>query len=112
MINYADYTFYVNEFKGSLSVDLFNSIIPKASREIDRHVNRKITEEDLDDENLGYKIKYTACLLIEYLNTSKNGAVSSISIDGVSKTIKNISEQEKDIEKIAENLPQELTRYL
>ena len=44
MINYADYTFYVNEFKGSLSVDLFNSIIPKASREIDRHVNRKITE--------------------------------------------------------------------
>ena len=116
MINYADYEFYSNTYKGSLSGDLFNSLIGKTSREIDLNVNREITEDDLNNEkhNFGYKIKYTTCLLLDYLNTQAkmNGAVGSISIDGVSKTIKSLSDIINDKKKIVENLPHELTRYL
>lgn len=116
MINYADYEFYSNTYKGSLSGDLFNSLIEKTSREIDLYVNREITEDDLNNEkhNFGYKIKYTTCLLLDYINsqTKTNGAVESISIDGVSKTMKSLSDIEKDKQKIVNNLPQELTRYL
>lgn len=116
MINYADYEFYSNTYKGSLSQDLFNSLIVKTSREIDTYVNREITEDDLDNEtnNFGYKIKYTTCLLLDYINTQKgiNGAVDSISIDGVSKNYKNSSQIEYDKKKIIDNLPQDLTRYL
>ena len=116
MINYADYDFYSNTYKGTLSSDLFNSLIGKTSREIDTYVNREIKEVDLNNgyNNFGYKIKYTTCLLLDYINSEKgqNGAVQSISIDGVSKTVKSIVEREKDKKKIIDNLPQELTRYL
>ena len=103
MIEYADYEFYSNTYKGSLSGDLFN-------------VNREITEDDLNNEehNFGYKIKYTTCLLLDYINseTNTNGAVKSISIDGVSKTIKSLEETKKDKQNILNNLPQELVRYI
>lgn len=116
MINYADYEFYKNTYKGSLSSDLFNSLIVKTSREIDTYVNREITEGDLtnEDNNFGYKIKYTTCLLLDYKNTENkvNGAVASISIDGVSKTIKSLTDIKKDKIEIIDNLPQELTRYI
>lgn len=116
MINYADYEFYSNTYKGSLSGDLFNSLIGKTSREIDTYVNREITEDDLNNEehNFGYKIKYTTCLLLDYMNsqTKINGAVESISIDGVSKTMKSLSDIKKDKQKIVNNLPQEITRYI
>lgn len=114
MINYADYEFYINIYKGSLSKDLFNSLIFKSSREIDTYVNREITEEDLDSEKNGYKIKYTTCLMLEYLNTTKstNSAVNHITIDGVTKIMKDFSEIQKDKRNIIKNLPQELTRYI
>lgn len=116
MIEYADYEFYSNTYKGSLSGDLFNSLIGKTSREIDTYVNREITEDDLNNEehNFGYKIKYTTCLLLDYINseTKGNGAVKSISIDGVSKTIKGLEETKKDKQNILNNLPQELVRYI
>lgn len=116
MINYADYEFYSNTYKGSLSGDLFNSLIGKTSREIDLYVNREITEDDLNNEehNFGYKIKYTTCLLLDYMNsqTKIDGAVESISIDGVSKTMKSLLDVEKDKQKIVDNLPQEITRYI
>ena len=116
MIEYADYDFYSNDYKGSLSGDLFNSLIGKTSREIDTYVNREITEADLNNENnnFGYKIKYTTCLLLDYINTETkvSGAVESISIDGVSKTTKGLSDRIEDKKKIVDNLPQELTRYL
>ena len=114
MINYANYEFYKNTYNGSLSGDLFNSLIVKTSREIDTYVNREITEDDLDNDKFGYKIKYTTCLLLDYINseTKGNGAVKSISIDGVSKTIKGLEETKKDKQNILNNLPQELVRYI
>lgn len=116
MIDYANYEFYSNTYKGLLSGDLFNSLIGKASREIDTYVNREIKEVDLNnmENNFGYKIKYTTCLMLDYLNTEKgtNGVVNSISIDGVSKTIKSLDEIKKDKQNILNNLPHELTRYI
>lgn len=109
MINYADYQYYTDTYKGSLSQTLFNSLIIKASREIDKYVNRKITVDDLDDYE---EIKYVACELCDKLNTISNKNVSSISIDGVSKTYKNSSEIQKDIRNVIENLPEELLRYI
>lgn len=109
MINYADYEFYQNTYKGSLSVDLFNSLIPKASREIDRVVNRELQEEDIDN-----KVRFVACELVDFLSKSEssNGGVSSISIDGVSKTFRNDTEIKQGIKNIADGLPHELTRFL
>ena len=51
MENYADYNFYRSEFKGSLSIDLFNSLIIEASREIDRNINCELTSEVIDALN-------------------------------------------------------------
>ena len=109
MINYADYQYYTDVYKGSLSQTLFNSLIIKASREIDKYVNRKITLEDLDN----YKeIKYVACELCDKLNTISNNNVSHISIDGVSKTFKNSKEIQKELADVIDNLPEELLRYI
>lgn len=109
MIEYTDYGFYVNTYKGSLSVDLFNSLIPKASREIDRAVNRELKEEDIDN-----KVRFVACELVDFLNKSESssGGVSSISIDGVSKTFKSDAEVKQGVRKITNGLPHELTRFL
>lgn len=109
MIEYADYGFYENTYKGSLSVDLFNSLIPKASREIDKVVNRELKEEDIDN-----KVEFVACELVDFLNKSKSlsGGASSISIDGVNKTFKTDAEVKQGIKDITSGLPHELTRFL
>ena len=122
MENYADYDFYSNTYKGSLSSDLFSSLIVKASREIDRNVNRKLTQEYIsslssDDQ---YKIKYTACELCDYFNTNGSngglGKARNISIDGVSISRSNSYETKDDTatrkRNIIDNLPHEIIRYL
>lgn len=109
MINYADYQYYSDIYKGSLSQTLFNSLINKASRIIDKNVNRKITLEDLDTYE---EIKYVACELCDKIDTLKNKNVTSISIDGVSKTFKGNDEIKTELLDVLDNLPIELVRYL
>lgn len=110
---YADYDFYKNIYQGALSFDLFNSLLPKACHEIDKKVNKKLTENDIND-----KVKFVTCELIDYLNKSQKynnqNSVESITIDGVHKSYgsKNSNEIEKDIKDIIDGLPQEITRYL
>ncbi len=116
MNNYADYQFYTDEFKGSLSNDIFSFYIVKASRYIDRNINRKLTNDVIhslseDDQN---NIKYVACELVDSLYKEDNDA-NSISIDGVSisKGYYSNTNNENDIKKnILNNLPHELIRYL
>ena len=120
MMNYADYDFYTNEYKGSLSIDLFNSLIIKASREIDRNINRELTEEVINSlsERDQYRLKFTACELVDYFNVngsnSSNAKANSISIDGVSINRGSKSENQATTSKknIINNLPQELIRYI
>lgn len=118
MINYATYEFYNGDkYKGTLSESLFNSLIPKASREIDKVVNRDIKEADLS-ASYGDKIRFVACQLVDFLNKydSKGGKgnLSSISIDGVTKSFSSSSKEDIRNEKqsIIDLLPQDLTRFL
>lgn len=109
MIDYADYHYYTDIYKGNLSQTLFNSLIVKASREIDKHINKKLTLQDLEDYE---EVKYVACSLCDKLNTISNNNVTSISIDGVSKTFKNADETRKDLQDVLDNLPEDLVRYI
>lgn len=113
MKNYADYGFYVTEFNGSLSNDLFSNYIVKASRVIDRNVNRKLTVDVINSlsKEEQYDLKYVACELTDYLK--EKNKPNSISIDGVSITKESYySDSKDDLQNILDNLPQELTRYL
>lgn len=120
MMNYADYGFYIETYKGSLSNDLFNSLIVKASREIDRNVNCDITIDVIDNlrDIDKYKLQYVACELVDYFNengtNASGGRASSISIDGVSINKGNSSDSQLMTSKknIINNLPNELVRYI
>ncbi|MCI8470398.1 MAG: hypothetical protein HFJ35_02740 [Clostridia bacterium] len=116
---YADYEYYVEKYFGTLPEDSFHSLILKASKEIDRNVNTRITQSVIDNlpEEAQVSLKYTACALADLIarkQESENAKLNSISIDGVSKNFKILSTNEykgcrKDILK---NLPDELTRFL
>ncbi len=120
MINYADYEFYKKNYKGCLSDDLFDSLIIKASREIDKNINCDLTESIINSlsNTDKYKLKYTACELCDFFNTngfnSSKEKVNSISIDGVSinKNVKSESEINNHKRNIISNLPDKLTWYL
>ena len=116
---YADYKYYIEEYFGTLPEDSFNSLVLKASREIDRNVNTRLNQEIIN--NLSKKaqeqLKYTACALTDLMTKkqeSENSKLSSISIDGVSKSFKtlSVSEYRSNKKEILRNLPDELTRYL
>lgn len=109
MINYADYDFYKNYYQGALSFDLFNSYIPKASREIDKVVNK----ETLEENDINNQVKFVACQMVDYLQQTKTSDnVSTIIIDGVHKTFNQKTRLEKTQEKndILNGLPLELIR--
>lgn len=120
MENYADYEFYAEEYKGSLSVDLFNFLIIKASRDIDRNINCKLNADVINSlsEEDQYKIKYVACELVDYINNfggnSSRGKANEIRLDGVAITRNNKSESMtiKNKSQIYDNLPHNLTRWL
>nr|DAJ75839.1 MAG TPA: Head Tail Connector Protein [Caudoviricetes sp.] len=119
MNNYAEYEFYINEYQGNLSNDLFDILIVKASRDIDRNVNCRLTEDIInslsDDEK--YKLQYTTCELVDYINNygsnSNNAKAKSISIDGISIDRTGTDElKTKSKKQIYDNLPIVLTRWL
>lgn len=116
---YADYNYYTNTYHGTLPVDSFNKMVLKASREIDNNINTRLNQEKINNlpEEAQNQLKYTACALTDLISKQEESyskKVSSISIDGVSKTYKDISNSDitKNKQKILECLPDELTRYL
>ena len=116
---YADYRYYIEEYKGTIPEDSFDSLILKASREIDKNINTRITETKVNNlqKEAQEQLKYTACALTDLINKkeeSKNKKISSYSIDGVSKTFKVLSDEEYTSSKkeIINCLPDELTCFL
>lgn len=116
-MEYANYQYYIDTYKGSLSNSLFSSYILKASKEIDKNINTILTEAitagltEKEQDN----IKHTACLLVDYLYNYRNilnSTYTSLSIDGVNKVIKPKVEIKAEKVEILDNLPQCLTRYL
>lgn len=122
MNQYADYDFYINEYKGTLSEQLFNSYIVKASKDIERNVNINLNEDVFENLNPDEqeKISYVACQLCDYFNnyggSTGEGSPNSFSIDGVSVTQNSYASSSESynvkLKRIYEDLPHELTRYL
>lgn len=116
---YVDYEYYVDDYYGTLPEDSFDSLALKASKEIDRNVNTRLTLDIINNlpEEAQEQLKYTACALIDLISKKQESdgrKLSSISIDGVNKTFKIISNEDykKSRKEIIANLPIELTRYL
>lgn len=116
---YADYKYYKDEYFGTLPKDSFHLQILKASREIDKNVNTRLTEQKINNlpEEAQEQLRYTACALTDLISKkqeSENIKLSSISIDGVSKSFKTMSTNEYKSSKrdILNFLPDELTSFL
>ena len=117
---YADHYYYEVEYKGTIpDRDSFDSLVLKASREIDKNVNTRLTETKINNlpKEAQEQLKYTACALLDLINKkeeSTNRKITSYSIDGVSKNFKVLSDEEYKVAKreIINCLPDELTRFL
>lgn len=116
---YADFKYYKETYKGTLTEDSFDSLILKASREIDKNINTRLTEIKINNlpNEAQEQLKFTACALVDLIykkQESDGKKISSFSIDGVSKTFKTISDEEYKSSKreVLKYLPDELTRFL
>lgn len=117
---YADYNYYKVEYKGIIpDTDSFNMLVLKASREIDKNINTRLTKTKIDNlpEEAQEQLKYTACALVDLINKkqeSSNRKITSYSIDGVTKNFKVLSDEEyiKSKREILACLPDELTCFL
>ena len=78
---YADFEYYKETYKGTLTENSFNSLILKASREIDKNVNTRLTETKISNlpEEAQEQLKYTVCALIDliYKKASPDASNSS-----------------------------------
>lgn len=118
-MKYVDYTYYVTEYQGNIPAEEFESLLIKASREIDNNINTELTETKINNlsERAQEKFKQTVCALCDLIYKKEifsNRKLTSYSIDGVSKTYKTFSDEEyrKEKKDILEGLPIELTCYL
>ena len=110
---YADYYYYEVEYKGTIpDEDSFDSLILKASREIDKNINTRLTKNKIENlsKEAQEQLKYTACALVDLINKK----ITSYSIDGVTKNFKVLSDEEytKSKREILACLPDELTCFL
>lgn len=119
MMVYVDYDYYLSKYFGTLPKSSFNSLVLKASREIDNNINTRLTQGKIDNlpDEAQEQLKYTACALVDLISRkqeSENKKISSYSIDGVSKTFKTISNDEYKNSKreVLKSLPDELTKFL
>lgn len=115
---YADYGYYSCKYYGLLPESSFRSMIFKASREIDKNINTRLTESKINDlsKEAQDSLKYTACALVDLIAQKQNSdskSLSSYSIDGVNKTFKVISDEsfKASVKSVLSNLPDELTCY-
>lgn len=115
---YADYGYYSCKYYGVLPESSFRPLILKASKEIDKNINTRLTECKINNlsKEAQDSLKYTACALVDLIakkQDSDNKKISSYSIDGVSKTYKVLAENEYESSKkdMLNNLPDELTCY-
>lgn len=80
----ADYTFYANTYKGTLSEADFNRLLPRASAEIDALTfGRCNATLSAGAQN---RVKLAMCAVIDELNATSGGVVASASNDGYSET--------------------------
>ena len=96
---YANFEYYKQTYKGTLPEDSFDSLILKASREIKKNVNTRLTEIKINNlpKEAQEQLQYTACALVDLINRkqeSTNRKITSYSIDGVTKNFKILSNED------------------
>lgn len=115
---YTNYAYYTEQFGGTLDEKSFKFNLNKASKIIDRNINREISESVFNElsETDKDKFNYVCCELIEMVsgNGSNGKQVTSISIDGISKSYKALSNAEETMQqiRILDNLPLQFRKYL
>ncbi len=116
---YVDFKYYSDSYKGTLPENSFNTVIVKACREIDRNINTRLNNQKISNlsKEAQEELKDTACALIDLLyrkEESLNKKLTSMSIDGVSKSFNILSDTDFQSQRrdIIRNLPYELTCYL
>lgn len=116
---YTDYEYYIEKYHGTLPENFFCSLMLKASKEIDKNVNTRLTQEVINNlpVEAQEQLKYTACALTDLMakkQKSDNREVTSISIDGINKSFNTMSNEDYSQSKkdIIGSLPDELTKYL
>lgn len=83
---YSDYSFYTNEYKGTVTEAVYSRLLTRATAEIDRMTfnrARTATGDNLD------AVKMAECAVIDELNyqgTGGAGDVTSESNDGISRS--------------------------
>ncbi|WP_317853798.1 hypothetical protein [Chakrabartyella piscis] len=78
---YADYTYYTEEYLGTLAEDTFLRLARKATAYINLVTGGNITEEDAELD----EIKETCCGLVDIYDKFENGGdVASETNDGIS----------------------------
>ena len=82
---YAAYDYYIKKYFGTLSEDSFNSLILKASKEIDKNINTILNEKKINNlsQEAQDKLKDTACALSDLIykkQENENRKLSSFSI--------------------------------
>lgn len=116
-MNFADLNYYKNEFKGVNSAETFNRNVRIATNIVEKNINCDIESYYKQaTERAQMKIKDTICALVDLLakreKTDKD--ILSVSIDGVSKTFKSITDEEFNRKKreCLSFLPDEIVRFL
>lgn len=117
---YADYCYYEVDYGGTIpDKNSFDSLILKASREIDKNINTRLTKTKIENlpKEAQEQLKYTACALVDLINKkqeSLNKKITSYSIDGVTKNFKVLSDEEytKSKREILACLPDELICFI
>ena len=98
-MQYADYKFYQDTFKGSLDEPTFNNHIIEATFYI-----KSLTRGNIDEKNIPDVVKYATCSIIGVLAEEKkqntiNSVIASESVGNHSRSYQNKIKSSEEIEK-------------
>lgn len=88
---YSDYTFYKDEYKGTVAEEVYTRLLPRATAEIDRMTFNRARTASGDNITA---VKFAECAVVDELNyqgTSGAGDVTSESNDGISRSYSGIA---------------------
>jgi hypothetical protein len=124
MINYTDYDFYKDTYKGDMPKTDFNKLVTRASAEVQKNIFNRDIKGCEDEVQMATCSVADILLKIEQLETRKDKLVSSDAVDKVvssesvgdlSRTFantSNLSDLEKEISNQKNKIIEEIRLYL
>ena len=116
-MNFADFNYYKNEFKGVNTTESFERNIKMATNIVENNINCELENYyNQATPKAQIKIKDTICALVDLIikREKSDKDISSISIDGVSKSFKSMNNSEFSEKKkeCLSFLPDEIVRFV